>query len=80
MAQDINGIKYYKTKEACKIAGISRATFFRWLKEGTIEDVRHKDRRGWRLFTNEDIVRLKVEADKVISTGPENRQMRLKFL
>jgi excisionase family DNA binding protein len=79
MAQDINGIIYYKTNEACKIAGISRATFFRWLKEGTIEDVRHKDRRGWRLFTDEDIERLKEEANKVISIEDENRQTRLKF-
>lgn len=47
------------------MVGISRATFFRWIKEGTIEDVLNKDRRGWRLFTEEDIERLKKEAHKI---------------
>lgn len=37
------------------MVGISRATFFRWIKDGTIKDVLNKDRRGWRLFTEEDI-------------------------
>ena len=79
MAITINGTTYYKTQEACKIAGISRATFFRWLKEGTVEDVRHKDRRGWRLFTAKDIERLKEEANKVISAEANNRQLKLKI-
>ena len=50
---------YYRTSEACQVAGISRATLFRWLKAGIIEDVAHKDRRGWRLFTENDISRIK---------------------
>jgi predicted site-specific integrase-resolvase len=69
MSQSINGIVYYQTNEACRFAGISRATFFRWLKEGTIEDVKHKDRRGWRLFTEKEIDDLKREAQKI--TGLE---------
>ena len=60
----IDGQTYYRTFEACKKAGISRATFFRWLKVGTIEDVAHRDRRGWRLFTQSDIVRIQNEADR----------------
>jgi excisionase family DNA binding protein len=79
MPQTKNGIVYYQTNEACRLAGISRATFFRWLKEGTIPDVKHKDRRGWRLFTDEDIENLKKEADKVISVETENRQLKLKL-
>ncbi len=69
MTQTINGTVYYQTNEACKLAGISRATFFRWLKQGTIRDVKHKDRRGWRLFTQKDIDELKREAQKI--TSPE---------
>jgi len=57
----INGQTYYKTLEACKLAGISKATFFRWLREGVIEDMAIKDRRGWRLFTKEDIERIRNE-------------------
>ena len=63
--------KYYKTNEACKKAGISRATFFRWLKTGAFQDVSHKDRRGWRLFTDEDIERLKKEANKLSISPPQ---------
>ncbi|MCK5286352.1 MAG: MerR family transcriptional regulator [Thermodesulfovibrionia bacterium] len=68
----INGKKYYKTNEACKKAGISRATFFRWLKTTAFQDVAHKDRRGWRLFTNEDIERLKTEANR-LSVSPHQQ-------
>jgi len=61
----INGQSYFRTLEACKLAGISQATFFRWLREGVIEDMAIKDRRGWRLFTPEDIERIRSEASKV---------------
>jgi len=37
MAITIDGKVYYKTSEACKKTGISRATLFRWLKIGIIE-------------------------------------------
>jgi predicted site-specific integrase-resolvase len=66
----INGIRFYRTNEACKKAGISRATLFRWLKNGTFKDVIHKDRRGWRLFTENDIERLIKEANKIINSMP----------
>jgi len=61
----INRQTYYRTLEACQRAGISKATLFRWLREGILEDVAHKDRRGWRLFTEHDINRIKTEADRV---------------
>jgi len=47
------------------MAGVSRSTFFRWLKIGILEDVPHKDRRGWRLFMESDIGRIKAEANKI---------------
>jgi len=65
MPVKINGQTYYQTTEACSMAGISRSTFFRWLRMGVIEDVSHIDRKGWRLFTEEDISRMKDEAGKV---------------
>ena len=61
----INGQTYYKTSEACSQAGIGRSTFFRWLRMGVIEDVPHRDRNGWRLFTEEDINRMRNEAGTV---------------
>ena len=61
----VEGQRYYRTSEACRKAGISRATFLRWLKEGILEDVSHADRRGWRLFTEEDLARIKAEANRI---------------
>jgi len=67
MAIIVDGQTYYRTSEACKKAGVSKATFLRWLKAGVLEDVSHTDRRGWRLFTEADINRVKTEANKIIS-------------
>lgn len=67
MPMIIDGQSYYRTSEACRRAGISKSTFLRWLKEGILEDVSHADRRGWRLFTEEDINRIKAEANKINS-------------
>ena len=65
MPVSIEGKTYYRTAEVCQIAGISRSTFFRWLREGLFADVENVDRRGWRLFTEEDLVRLKAEVNQV---------------
>ena len=65
MPVDANGQTYYTTTEACKKAGIGRSTFLRWVKTGVIEDVTNADRRGWRLFTEEDISRIKAEATRI---------------
>jgi DNA-binding transcriptional MerR regulator len=54
---------FYRTSEACAIAGISRNTFFRWVRQGLFADVEHRDRRGWRLFTKEDLDRLEAESN-----------------
>jgi DNA-binding transcriptional MerR regulator len=64
MAVNLNGKTYYRTIDACRSAGISRATLFRWLKSGILSQTR-KDRRGWRLFTAEDIEYLKAEAQRI---------------
>jgi DNA-binding transcriptional MerR regulator len=69
----VDGKKYYQTNEACIIAGITKNTFLRWVAKGVLGDVAQRDRRGWRLFTREDIERLKAEANKVqIKTSVKN--------
>jgi len=65
MPVSVNGQIYYRTAEVCRAVGISRTTFFRWLKDNVIE-ARRRDRRGWRLFTEEEVNRLKAEANRVI--------------
>jgi len=47
------------------MAGISKNTFLRWVREGMFTDVELRDRRGWRLFSNDDLDRLKAEVHKV---------------
>jgi predicted site-specific integrase-resolvase len=56
---------YFRTAEACKIAGISKNTFLRWVKKGLYPDVKYRDRRGWRLFTKEEMAALKAEANRI---------------
>jgi len=65
MAIKVNGGTYYRTAEVCQIVGISRTTLFRWLREGLFTDVKNVDRRGWRLFTEDDLERLKAEANQI---------------
>ncbi len=65
MAVRINGGSYYWTAEACQLAGISKNTFLRWVRQGSFPDVKHRDRRGWRLFAEEDLERLKAEANQI---------------
>ena len=65
MSTIIDGKKYYRTAEVCQIARISRSTLFRWLSDGLYEDVQNVDRRGWRLFTEEDLARLQSEANQI---------------
>jgi predicted site-specific integrase-resolvase len=61
----LNGETYYHTAEACQIAGTSKNTFLRWVKEGRFPDVQRWDRRGWRIFTKDELERLKTEVNKV---------------
>ena len=64
MPIEINGNTYYTTLETCRRSGISRATLSRWLKQGMLRELR-KDRRGWRLFTEADLQKLKAETGKI---------------
>ena len=65
MTVKINGRTYYRTSEVCHVVGISRSTFFRWLREGSFKDASTVDRRGWRLFTEAELENLKAEVNKV---------------
>ena len=64
MPIEIDGQVYYRTSEACKKTGVSRATLFRWLKAGILEKY-HKDRRGWMMFREEDLTKIRIEARKI---------------
>ena len=64
MPVEINGQHFYSSTEVCEKAGISRATLGRWLRQGVFKELR-KDRRGWRLFTENDLNNLKTETERI---------------
>ena len=61
----LDGETYYRTNEACRMAGISRSTFLRWVNDGVVKDASYRDRRGWRLFRKREVIALKIEAGRV---------------
>ncbi len=65
MPLSVNEKKFYRTSEACALVGISRMTFLRWVREGHLPDVSNRDWKGWRLFTDNDVARLKLKADLI---------------
>jgi DNA-binding transcriptional MerR regulator len=64
MPKEINGQLFYSSTEICEKIGISRATLFRWLRKGLLKQLR-KDRRGWRLFTEDDLISIQAEIEKI---------------
>ena len=74
MPVEINGKIYFRTLEVCRKTGISRATLFRWLKEGIVE-APNRDRRGWKLFGENDINKITMEANRV-HTGERRTEAR----
>jgi excisionase family DNA binding protein len=69
MAILLDGQKFYTTTEACKLAGTNRDTLLRWIREKKFDDVRHRDRNGWRLFTEQDMRRLKERVNRIIDVN-----------
>jgi predicted site-specific integrase-resolvase len=61
----LNGQKYYRTAEVCRIVGISRNTLFRWVKEKRVITVEYRDYRGWRLFTQTQVNAMKQKTGEV---------------
>jgi len=62
-----NGL-YLQAHEVAGLAGISKNTLLRWLKAGKVPEVA-RDRNGWRIFSEEDVARIRAYAGKI--TPPE---------
>lgn len=76
MPVTINGTRVYRIGEALLHAGVSRATYFRWIKRRRIPDTRFRDRNGRRVFTEEELTRLTDEANRLVEASP---QLRMSF-
>ena len=74
MPVTINGQTYYRTLEVCRVAEISRSTLFRWLKEGVIDSAAGRDWRGWRLFNESQVARIKDRAQPKIYLRGNNSE------
>jgi len=69
MPVTIKGQTYYRTSEVSRIVGICRTTLYRWVQKGILGQTEYRDKRGWRLFTKDDVDRLSAEAEEVISVN-----------
>ena len=74
----IDGIELYPIGEALQQVGVSRATYFRWVRNGRVSDTKYKDRNGRRVFTSEEIEELKRVAHHLIPSQAQI-EMPLKF-
>jgi DNA-binding transcriptional MerR regulator len=64
MPREVNGKSYWLASEVCQEVAISRPTLYRWLKRGILTKL-HRDRKGWRMFTEEDLRKIRLEANKI---------------
>ena len=62
------------TVEAARQIGVSKNTLLRWLDGGLIEDV-ERDWRGWRLWGDQDIERVKA-FQQAYHSKPRRRKRR----
>ncbi len=65
MPTEINGRMYYRTAEVCQIVGIGKSTLFRWMREKVIKEAEYRDRKGWRLFTEDELRAITAETSKI---------------
>ena len=64
MPREVNGKSYWLASEVCQEVAISKPTLYRWLKCGILTKL-HRDRKGWRMFTEEDLRKIRLEANKI---------------
>jgi len=57
-AKDAARKKLYKTNEICDLFDISRATLFRWERQGRISGP-PRDWRNWRLYTADNVEQIR---------------------
>jgi excisionase family DNA binding protein len=60
----IGGKVYYRIQEVAEVLGVHRSTLHRWFREGSVTEVA-RDRRGWRIFSEEDIEALRQFAEQI---------------
>jgi len=77
MPVKLNGRTYYRTAEVCQIVGIGRSTLFRWIRQNVVKEAQYRDRKGWRLFTEDDLRRLAAESSRIQKNGVTETSQRI---
>ena len=57
--------KTYSVREAAEQIGVAPVTLRRWLLSGKVAEVA-RDRNGWRVFKESDILRIQRYASQVV--------------
>ena len=65
MPVTINDQTYYRTAEVYRMLGVSRNTLYRWLRKDIVGEAEHRDSRGWRLFTQDEIDTLERAINRI---------------
>jgi DNA-binding transcriptional MerR regulator len=65
MPIEINGQTYYRTSEVCQIAGIGKSTLLRWIRQNIVNEAENRDRKGWRLFTGDELNSIIAETSRI---------------
>lgn len=73
MPVELQGRMLYTIGEALSKAGLSRSTYFRWVRLGRIHDTQFKDRNGRRVFTHEELEELGRVTQQLQDTQPQAR-------
>jgi DNA-binding transcriptional MerR regulator len=61
------------TAKVAEILGISKSTLLRWISSGLVEDAR-RNQKGWRVWSNEDVLRLKRFAQEYKGRSEDSSQ------
>lgn len=71
MPETLDSLEVYRIGEALDLVGLSRSTYFRWVRAGRISDTRYRDRNGRRVFTEDELNQLKEEANRLVPASPQ---------
>ena len=67
----LEGEEVYRIGEALERAGLSRSTYYRWIREGRIGDTSYRDRNGRRVFTRKELDNLCSKARRLVPASPQ---------
>lgn len=67
----LEGEEVYRIGEALERAGVSRSTYYRWVREERVADTQYRDRNGRRVFTCEELKNLCSIAQRLVPASPQ---------